>query len=562
MSGASLPWIVRWTGVGAATAALALGPAMLRAQARAGADSVVGDSASSALTGPAAGERPPGAPADTSRVIRGIVLDRVGVFDPGEDVGWLARVGNSLHTTTRRQVVRRELLVHEGEPFDSARVAETARNLRALGIFRRVFIDSVRTDSGLVLRVTTKDGWSTRPQFDFSSAGGQTAWSVGLEEVNLFGNAAYGALSYADQPDRSTVTALFRQPRLFASRVYLQAGYQHRSDGRSISLGIGQPFLNYSARWGASLGAVDFDGDVLRFFEGSQTASIVLRRRYALLRFDGARALAASPRGFVRVGMLAQLRRDDFVDLVAPAAPSFPRTVTAAAGPYIWLNRADYLVVHNYRSFLREEDVDLSPGLIVGAYAAPKAFGYERGGVGLQGGAQAGLRTPGGFVAARAAATALYTSAGLDSGSVRLSGNWLLQPSSTHALSVAAQAGWLEAQVPGEEFDLGLSRGPRAFYQHAFTGDRMVNLTAEYRWTAAENLWEAIGIGLAAFVDHGGAWYSGAARRTGTDFGFGLRLGPSRTTSGDAVRIDLARRLATDRQRGGWVLVIGSGARY
>ncbi|HEU4649036.1 MAG TPA: hypothetical protein VFS33_08255, partial [Gemmatimonadales bacterium] len=187
-----------------------------------------------------------GSTTDSTRVIRGIEIERHGVFEPGEAQNWLIRAGNALHATTRRHIVERELLVRPGEPLDSARLAETARNLRALGIFRRVLIDSVRTDSGLVLRVVTKDGWSTHPKFDFSTAGGQTAYSIGVEEVNLFGNAAYGAIAFADNPDRSTVTALFRQPRLFASRIYLQAGIQARSDGRSLSFGLGQPFLSYS----------------------------------------------------------------------------------------------------------------------------------------------------------------------------------------------------------------------------------------------------------------------------------------------------------------------------
>jgi hypothetical protein len=198
----------------------------------------------------------------------------------------------------------------------------------------------------------------------------------------------------------------------------------------------------------------------------------------------------------------------------------------------------------------------------VGAYATPKAFGYEENGIALSGGMQAGLRTPGGFAAVRATATARYISAGLDTGSVRLTGLWMAQPARLHTLALLAQMGWLKGPVPGDEFDLGLSRGPRAYYAHAFTGDRLINLTAEYRWTAAEDLWESLGVGVALFVDHGGAWYAGSPRRTGTDAGLGLRLGPSRATGGDALRFDLARRFATDRQGAGWVLVVGSGVRY
>ena len=100
------------------------------------------------------------------------------------------------------------------------------------------------------------------------------------------------------------------------------------------------------------------------------------------------------------------------------------------------------------------------------------------------------------------------TSAGLDSGTVRVTGRWLLQPSRLQSIVVLAQLGWQKNAVPGEEFDLGLGQGPRAFYAHAFTGDRLVNLLVEYRWTVAEDLWDALGVGFATFVDHGGAWYS------------------------------------------------------
>src|SRR5206468_1223822 len=88
--------------------------------------------------------------------LRGVELDRRDIFDPNER-GWVARLGNALHIQTRAATIRRELLFRPGEPFDSARAAESERNLRALGVFRRVVIDTVRTDSGLVARVLTKD---------------------------------------------------------------------------------------------------------------------------------------------------------------------------------------------------------------------------------------------------------------------------------------------------------------------------------------------------------------------------------------------------------------------
>jgi outer membrane protein assembly factor BamA len=106
---------------------------------------------------------------------------------------------------------------------------------------------------------------------------------------------------------------------------------------------------------------------------------------------------------------------------------------------------------------------------------------------------------------------------------------------------------------------LGLGIGPRAFRQHAFTGDRAFFTSAEYRFTLTDEFLKLSALGLAGFLDYGGAWYAGTKRRTGWDFGAGLRFGPTRTTSVRNTRLDFAYRVKNDAQRGGWVLIFGSG---
>ena len=121
------------------------------------------------------------------------------------------------------------------------------------------------------------------------------------------------------------------------------------------------------------------------------------------------------------------------------------------------------------------------------------------------------------------------------------------------------EGGWLKDPLPGGEFDLGLGIGPRAFRSHAFTGDRSYFATAEYRVTVVDDFLGMVGLGVAGFVDHGGAWYAGSPRRTGWDAGVGLRLGASRSTDTDALRFDLARRFGNDAQGAGWVVTVGKG---
>ncbi len=170
-----------------------------------------------------------------------------------------------------------------------------------------------------------------------------------------------------------------------------------------------------------------------------------------------------------------------------------------------------------------------------------------------------GAVLPGGFAYLEALANGLFTSAGLDSGTVQVAATTVLQPGPRHVAVFHAEAGWRENPTPGEEFDLGLGTGPRAFGSHAFTGDRAVFATAEYRYTIVDDLFNMVGLGIAGFVDHGGAWYSGSPRRLGWDAGVGLRVGASRASVTDALRFDLAYRFANDVESAGWVLTVGKG---
>jgi Surface antigen variable number repeat len=498
-------------------------------------------------------------PADSavrSDTLRAVELDRRDIFDPDER-GWIARVGNALHIQTRAATIRRELLFRPGEPYDSARVAESARNLRALGVFRRVRIDTVRTDSGLVARVLTKDGWSTKADWRFRSTGGEVAFTIGLVEDNLLGTASSAAVRYRKTPDRTSVTLAFRRPRLFAGSVGLGAVYEDRSDGRLSALSLEQPFYALKSRRGFRLDGEDRDERVLRFFDGADQARDTLSHRFSLARASAAWALRASSEGFTRLGVLAQVRREDFRP--EGAAGPFPKTVTAAVGPYVTWNRANFLVTRGYAGFAREEDVDLGLTVRLGVLAAPQAFGYDRDGVAPLLAARLGARVPGGFGYLEGFAGGLYDTAGLDSGSVQLAATAVLQPGPHQVGILHLEGGWLDNPEPGAEFDLGLGTGPRAFRSHAFTGDRSYFGTAEYRVTVVDDFLGQLGLGVAGFVDYGGAWYAGSPRRTGWDAGVGLRLGASRSTDTEALRFDLARRFGNDAQRAGWVVTVGKG---
>ena len=111
---------------------------------------------------------------------------------------------------------------------------------------------------------------------------------------------------------------------------------------------------------------------MLQFREGLDVASDTLSRRYTLVRGAGAWALRASTAGYLRAGVAAQVRRDDFQP--ESSTEPFPKTVTAAIGPYLVWNRARFLVTRGYAGFAREEDVDHWDDRAGGAERCPEGL--------------------------------------------------------------------------------------------------------------------------------------------------------------------------------------------
>lgn len=486
-----------------------------------------------------------------------MIVTRHDVYDSTDARAWSSRLMNTLHVRTRTSVVEREMLLHVGDPLDSARAAETGRNLRRLQVFRDVVVDT--SADGSTLRVTTRDGWTTRPYTSFRSAGRQRLLSIGLLESNFLGRAATLDVRYAEDTDRSVVRLAFSAPRLFANRISTGVFFNQLSDGRSLGAGIEQPFFALSSRNSARAGFITLDGRVLRFRDGFARAADSLDRRYSIGYAGVAHALRASPRGYLRIGADAQVRRDDYVqrrDLPLP----MQRTVTGAATGYVEYSKADFLLTRNYRLLGQPEDVNLSTTVRLGVAVAPSAFGYDRNYVGPVLSGRTAMRLPLGFVQVDGRLNALASGGAVDSGTARLSATIALRPGARHLLVAFSTLGWQRDPAPGEEFDLGLARGPRAFQAHAFTGNRLRYSVIEYRWITFPRIGRSFAAGLAAFAENGGAWYDGSTRRSGSDAGLGVRFAPIRSAANvGATRVDLVRRFANDREPAGWSVVIGTG---
>jgi hypothetical protein len=495
-----------------------------------------------------------------AQTVDSIVVVNEDIFTKDDEIYFLARLANALHVRTRANVIRRTLLLGQGDPFDSARVVESERALRNLDVFRQVVIDTVWVRNRLHLLVVTADGWSTKPEFNFSTAAGDETWNVGIVEQNFLGTATEVAVGYRHTPDRNALELIYRKPHFLARRVLLVGRYADLSDGNRGAWQLGIPFAQTSAR-----GALETYGEAGRHrvltFRSGLLADSVDRR---MLRFNlrGGLALHATTRDYTRAWAVAQWRREDFTPAGAPVVP---RSTFGALGTGIEIGHVRFRIVEHFNSYARREDLDLSQVVRLGVWAAPRAWGYpgDRAGVGPEARLQASGVWRGGFAVVRASGNGVFAAGGLDSGRVRASMTIGTQNLPAQTVILHAEAAAAHNPGPGGEFDFWVDRdGPRLFGAHAFTGTRMYWFTLEDRILLARELNGLIGIGVAPFLDVGGAWYTDQAPRVAGNVGLSLRFGPTRSVQGDPAEIAFGIRFGDGVSGGRWALTIRRGVRF
>jgi len=485
------------------------------------------------------------------QIVDTIVVDNRNIFDHANDgPGFVAHLANALHVRTRASVIRRSLLLSPGQPYDSARAAESERALRALGVFRFVRVDTARLgaagDGPFALRVRTADGWSSKPQATFSTAGGDQTWAVGFVEENFLGTASELGVSYSRTPDRRRLDFQYLNPHFLARRASLLLRYGNLSDGKRGAWQVGVPFYETAARRALVAYGESARERILQFKDGVLLDSLE-QRRVLRVGLTGGVALHATSRDYVRLWLGAESRREDF----APETTAvFPRSTFTTGRVGVEIGHVRFRVLEQFNSYARREDVDVSQTLYVGS-VVESGVGYE-----IRG--QVSTVWRGGFALLYGEAT------GLDTTRTRGRLTIVSQNLPRQTLIAHVEGGRLQRPRPGAEFDLWLDqRGPRLFGAHAFTGTRMTWLAIEDRIVVAADLWGMVGLGLAPFVDYGGAWFANETSRLGGDAGMALRFGPTRAVRGDAGELAVGYRFGSAVGiKKGWALALRRGFRF
>jgi hypothetical protein len=492
--------------------------------------------------------------------VRSISANRLPIFDennPDED-SWLYRMANRLHVVTRPEVITDQLLFKEGDVVDSSMLAESERILRNskfIGDARIRVLQDCETD--VDLEMVTREVWTLTPELTFKSTGGNTSAGIGIRDTNILGTGQYVSLRYKHDQDRNTVGFVFNNPNINGSRIAWNSEFDTNTDGHHYLLDTGQPFyaLDTPRAWDIQYQS---DRAELSQYQYGERISQLVHDMHSM-EVSGGIATRKHGSNIYRFGGGLHAETNDYVPGdTLPTPPEYRQNIDLNY-PFVQFE----LVEDNYQQAFNLNQLHRTEDLYVGRRVVSR-LGYDAGD-------DSALIFNGSY-----SDTLLYQprrllqfNASWDGRRQKNANQW--QDSTLSAnldyyrgqtekrilyLSLEANHAWNLNN--GRQLELGGSNGLRGFDTHFLNGNGSVRFTIEERYYTDLHLFNLFRVGYAAYFDAGRVYGNPdpQADKVFKNIGLGLRLGPSRTQSGQIIHLDLAYPLDNSIPNGGGLQLV------
>lgn len=440
---------------------------------------------------------------------------------------------NWIHGTTRERVVRRELLFREGERYSTARIEESARNLRDLRQLSLVLVVPVRgtSDDRVRVVVLVRDTWSLRLNWDVAVADAELVeLTLNPSEENVLGtHLSVGGLFVLD-PGTYSIGAVATQRRILGTELQASLSanviYDRSSGEREGEFGAFSyrlPLLSTDQRWGFGTNVYVYRGVTRRYigvrpalFDARATPGFYDRIPIAYHTdrqvggFEVVRSFGGSVRNDVSLGIEVDRRsysHDPPPDVAPEAEREFQRTWLPTSdtriSPFVQLRTREerHLRTIGLETLALQEDVRLGAQALLRLYPASSAVGSTRSLLGSFAGVAYTLAPADGVVRAVVEHQLEYDLAGRHVaeivGRLRLS-------SPRFALGRFVADGSVFSRYQNylkRRTALGGETRLRGYAASEFTGSDGVVANAELRTRSIDVL--SVQVGLAAFYDVG-----------------------------------------------------------
>ncbi len=171
------------------------------------------------------------------------------LHDPDENNAFY-RFINNIHTPTRHDVVRRQILFKQGDILNPRLLTESERILRASSYLSdAIVLPYQQCEDSLDLVVIVRDLWTLLPKLYLSRKGGNNDYGLTLEDKNVLGSGNAIFLQFLSDPERDSKAIGYSIKNLSGSRVNINLAYSDNTDGTNKKLEVMRPFYALDTKW-------------------------------------------------------------------------------------------------------------------------------------------------------------------------------------------------------------------------------------------------------------------------------------------------------------------------
>ena len=161
---------------------------------------------------------------------------------------------DNLHWMSTDAAIRGLLITAPGDSADALRISETARLLRTQRFLADASVTERQDSTGKhILRAETWDQWSLSLPLSISRPGGKVSWIVGVSEANLLGSGQQVGGYYSSTPIRTSWLLNYASNNFAMTSGRLAFAAANNSDGFSGSFEIGKPLRSRYDAWGVMI---------------------------------------------------------------------------------------------------------------------------------------------------------------------------------------------------------------------------------------------------------------------------------------------------------------------
>lgn len=470
-----------------------------------------------------------------------ITIDANNIFDPKnhDENHRIHRIANALHSQTRYDTIRSQLLFHTGDKFDMRVLEETARNLRSNRYIKDANIYPQRLCGNEVdVIVTTTDNWTLTPSVSYGRSSGTSKSGISVKEENLFGLGKKLSFGFKSGVDRKENVLRYTDPQFMGTYKELSLSAQDNSDGEGYGLDYRLPFYQLDSRqsWGVSLNTLRRKASI--YNNGNLSEEIAENYKGATLSYGWSNGLQGTRVKRTSIGWLYDANQYSGLNGSSPA-------ISQNRVSYPWFEletfNEDYIQKYNFRTMGQVEDISLGMHLKGRLGLLSTSLGSSDNYLYLATAFSQGFQVSEKQLGLLSFDLENYTGDGILNGStINLSGEWFWFQNSKSNYYASARFSMIDNLLPGQQVVLGSETGLRGYPLRYQTGDKSLLVTAEkhffFRWYP----YRLVQFGAVLFADAGSAWGQGKPRKLIADAGVGLRLVSTRSTGSSVLHIDLA----------------------